>query len=171
MGVVLEGSNIVHLGGTRMWIVSTCFAFSGESSDAQVLQELIAADGYGHDFAAPFSGHNTAGAVPVHGRWRLACITAEQFEPTTVDDAARTIRSWSTDQDWYDPEYRHAPEVLEQIEGVIDGLDAGSLHRLRHPGPESEHDYAATVGGTGFHEYVVIDRGQGRVTVVVASDD
>jgi len=174
MGVVLEGSDLVHLAaGTRMWVQRTHFSLTGsaEVSDDEVLRSLLSADGYGHDYAAPFPGRNTDGHVAVHGRWTLQSITAGSFERTTVAEAGRVIRRWSAEQDWTDPDFRQPEEVVRGLDDVIDGLGFGALYRLRDPGPECEHDYGWVTGGNGFHEFVVIDRSARRVSVVVASDD
>ena len=54
---------------------------------------------------------------------------------------------------------------------VFDLLPVGKVYTLSNPGDDAMHDYGAVTGGLGFHEFVVIDRANGTVHVVVASDD
>ncbi|WP_420368789.1 hypothetical protein [Curtobacterium sp. L1-20] len=174
MGVALEGSELFHMAGsTFMWVQTTHFAVTGAdgASDEDLLGELLAADGYGHDYASPFPGGNTEGPVAVHGPWRLDSIGPTSFTPTTAADAATVLRTWSTDQAWTDPDFRQPADVVERLEALIRWLGTGTLHHLRNPGPEAEHDYGWVTGGNGFHEFVRIDRTARRISVVVASDD
>lgn len=171
MGVTLAGSEILHLDATRMWVQTTHFAVSDATDDRTVLAELLAADGYGHDYASPFGGRNTDGPVPVHGRWTLASITPTSFEPADPDRAGDVLRTWATVQNWTDPEFTLTSETRSELDRVIGTLRRGTLLRLVHPGDEHEHGYGWVTGDMGFHEYVVIDRPHDRVSVVVASDD
>lgn len=165
------GADIVHLDkNTFMWVQLTHFGEVPEG-DSFAIAALIASPGYAHDYASPLHIERQPVGRRVHGRWWLDAIEAANFEPTTAMEAEDRIRSWVNDQDWIDPSYRQPLDVLQRLQPVFDLLRTGNVYALPNPGDDAMHDYGASTGGLGFHEFVVIDRAHGTVHVVVASDD
>lgn len=79
------------------------------------------------------------------------------------------MRSWlSSWVDWEDDvpavEATLASEVLPRLEG-------DSIFRLPDLRTSAEHDWGWVVGHAGFHEFVIVDRSAGLLTLIVASDD
>ncbi|KRF24363.1 hypothetical protein [Phycicoccus sp. Soil803] len=149
----------------------THFVIDVDQDDADVLASLISSPGYAHDYASPFQSESAPFGKPVHGRWVLSEIDVGRFEPSTAGRTEADLHRWANEQDWTDPEYRQPPEVMHQLGAVYSLLRVGNIYKLRNPGPEAEHDYGDVTGGLGFHEFVVIDRANADLHVIVASND
>jgi hypothetical protein len=172
MTLRLVGSGTVHLGeGTFMWVQLTHFAIEAAQDDRALLASLIASPGYAHDYASPFDPAAVVIEPAVHGRWQRASIHPERFTPWTAPAAESLIQGWADDQDWTDPDFRQPSDVQRRLQDVYLLLRSGALYKLDNPGTEDEHEYGLVTGGMGFHEFVVIDRSNGSVHVVVATDD
>jgi hypothetical protein len=50
-------------------------------------------------------------------------------------------------------------------------IEEGAVYQLAIPDDEERRSHWVGVGGTGFHEFVVIDRERAAIHLVVASDD
>lgn len=172
MTLRLVGSDIVQMGeGTFMWIQLTHFAIETAQDDRSILASLIASPGYAHDYASPFDAEAVVTEPAIHGRWWRSSVRAELFEPWAATDAESLLRGWADDQEWNDPNYRQPLAVQRRLQDVYALLRSGDLYKLRNPGTEDEHEYGFVTGGTGFHEFVVIERDSRSLHVVVASDD
>lgn len=166
------GHELIHLDrGTSMWVATTRFA-APEADDLATIAALVASPGYADDYISPPGlTPDSIDEASVHGRWWLTAITVDGFTPTTADAAIERIRTWVDDQPWTDPDYRQPPDVFERLEIAFDALRSGTIYALANPGDEHEHEYGMAVGSMGFHEFVVIDRVQRIVSVIVAADD
>ncbi|GLZ77685.1 hypothetical protein Afil01_24920 [Actinorhabdospora filicis] len=112
-----------------------------------------------------YLGDDARPEVTVHGPYELARVTADAFEPVGHRDAAALIWAWAR-------ELGPLPETLvaaldRELMGPLGG--AGAVYHLRNLGRDDWHDF----GGihTRFHELVLIDHANGRLTLVVAADD
>lgn len=172
MTLRLVGSEIIHMDkGTYMWIQLTRFAIETTQSNRSLLASLIASPGYAHDYASPFAADATVIEPALHGRWWRSSIHSESFMPWTATDAETLLQSWADNQDWTEPGFRQPPAVQERLWEVYTILRSGYLFKLDNPGAQDEHEYGFVTGDMGFHEFVVIDRSNRRLHVVVASDD
>lgn len=172
MALRLVGSHIVHLAeSTYMWVQLTEFAIDPTQDDRFLIASLIESPGYAHDYASPYGLKTSVTEPAIHGRWWRSEMKAELFEPATAPTARALLEAWANDQDWADPGFVQPPKVQLRLEHVSELLGSGALYMLANPGKQSEHDYGWIVGSMGFHEFVVIDRANGKVHVVVASDD
>lgn len=168
----LVGSDIVHLDkNTFMWVQMTHFAIDVDQEDAEILASLISSPDYAHDYASPFPSASAPFGKPIHGRWVLDAINVGRFEATTADRAEADLHSWANEQEWTDPGYPQPPDVMHRLQALYSLLRTGDVYKLHNPGSEAEHDYGFVTGGTGFHEFIVIDRGTRTLHVLVASDD
>jgi hypothetical protein len=172
MALPLVGSDIVHLDkNTFMWVQMTHFVINVDQDDAALIASLIASPEYAHDYASPFPSHGAPFGKTIHGRWVLSAISVDRFGPSTADRAVVELQRWANEQDWVDPDFRQPPEVMHRLQSVCSLLRSGNVYKLLNPGREAEHDYGDVTGGLGFHEFVVIDRTNGTLHLVVASDD
>lgn len=172
MALPLVGSDVVHLDrNTFMWVQMTHFAIDVDQDDPAILASLIESPEYGHDYASPFPSETAPFGRPIHARWVLSAISVDRFEPSTAGRAEADLQRWANDQDWTEPDYRQPPEVMQRLRSVYSLLRSGYIYKLRNPGREAEHDYGSVTGGMGFHEFIVIDRSNDTLHVIVASDD
>lgn len=168
----LVGSDIVRMDkGTFMWIQLTHFAIGASQDDRSLLASLVTNPGYAHDYCSPFDAEAVVTEPAIHGRWWRSRVHAELFEPWTAADVESLLQRWADDQDWTDPNYRQSPAAHRRLQDVYTLLRSGDLYKLSNPGAEDEHEYGWVTGNMGFHEFVVIDRTNRCLHLVVASDD
>lgn len=167
------GSDCIVLGeGTWMGVDICHLRFEPLDADARaVLSAIIAHPAYAHDYCSPFDPDHEPESNPVHGRWWLAAIGPERFQQITAGEAVDTLIDWGQQGGCEEDSRRLWQEwtttLLEQVRPV---LEDGLVLELQNPPAEDEHTYGWVTGGTGFHEFVVINPA-GRVHLVVATDD
>jgi hypothetical protein len=152
----------IHNGGYQ-WIDVQIFAFSAAMDDGGVVGSLIRHVRYRHGYANPVYRD----AKIIHGPYWLKAISVESFSAVPAMAAGALIATWAN----YDaavPESDY-PVLDEWVYGPI--REATSIYQLADLRDTAEHDWGYVVGYTGFHEFVVINRDAGRLTLIVASDD
>lgn len=154
---------MVHLDdGTYAWVSIRRFRVADvEEDDRALLDALIAHPEYRDDYAG-------GGADPtneIHGPYRLGAITPETFEVSSSDEARRVI------QEWADEDEPQSLQTQDRLRQIVYPLLRGTIYRLPDLRAHAEHEWGWVVGLRGFHEFVVIDRGDRTLALVVASDD
>jgi hypothetical protein len=144
------------------WVDIKQLHFSAESVDDRgLLAALVGHEQFRDDYAG--GGVLTAGLR--HGPYWLRLITPDLYEPISQEKAVQIVR------EWVDP-LRDVPTELEgdlQRE-VFDRLAAADgIYYLSELGDEAIHDWGRV--HDYFHEFVLIDRSAGRITLIVAADD
>ncbi|MFE0631891.1 hypothetical protein ACFW3D_33680 [Streptomyces sp. NPDC058864] len=144
------------------WVDIKHFRFSAEfADDGELLAALIGHEQFRDDYAG-------GGVLPDgsrHGPYWLRLITPGTYEPISREKAAQILREW-VDSLW---------DVSRELEAdlrreVLDRLAAADgVHRLGELGDGAVHDWGRV--HEHFHEFVLIDRSAGRITLVVAADD
>jgi hypothetical protein len=156
---------------TFMWIQITHFAAITPADDRALITELIRSPQYAYDYASPFDPEHAVVEPAVHGRWWRDSLHAWMFRRCSAVDAEAVLQSWCDDQDWTPPGFQQSPAAQGRLRDVFLLLRVGDVHRLQNPSRDVEHEYGFVTGGLGFHEFVVIDRANGAVHLIVASDD
>jgi hypothetical protein len=144
------------------WVDIKQFRFSAAFvDDTELLGALIEHEQFRDDYAG-------GGVLPEgtrHGPYWLRLITPGLYELISQEKAVQILRNW-VDPLW------DAPTELEtdlQRE-VSDRLAAsGGIYYLSELGDEAIHDWGRV--HEHFHEFVLIDRAGGQLTLVVAADD
>jgi len=159
------GGRLVHMPvGTYAWVDIKQFTYR-RGEDRQVLAALL-----GH---REYRDHYAGGLVDeqsehdLHGPYRLAALSAASFTPVTEAQAHTMLESWLSGWD---------SSVVSQMRALLVGevyplLAGGSVYQLPDLRSDAGHDWGWVVGLSGFYEFVVLDRGRGKLTVVVVSDD
>ncbi|SNT39832.1 hypothetical protein [Actinacidiphila glaucinigra] len=144
------------------WVDIKQLRFSAKSlADRELLAALI-----GHEqFRDDYAGGGVLPDGPRHGPYWLRLITPDLYEPVSQEKAVQIL--W----EWVEP-LRDSPTKLEadlQRE-VFDRLTAADgIYYLSELGDEAIHDWGRV--HEYFHEFVLIDRSAGQITLVVAADD
>lgn len=140
------------------WVDVEHLRFSDASTDDRRLLEAL----IGHErFRDAYAGGGVDPEEIRHGEYRPVAITPEAYEPVDHGKARAVLREWA---DRYGP----VPDTLEADlrREVFDPLDrADGVHHLTGVGENEYHDQASV------HEFVLIDRAERRVALVVAADD
>jgi hypothetical protein len=157
--------------GTYMWLQVAKFTIENTGSDHDVISAVIHSPEYAYDYASPFETRGGITEPGLHGRWWRDRLSADLFMGCSPDDARDVIDAWATDQEWTDPEFKQPTAVLEALDDLYTLLRAGDVYQLRNPDLEHEHEYGWVTGAGGFHEFVVINRAEHQVTLIVATDD
>jgi hypothetical protein len=149
--------------GRYRWIVVKRFHLNRPSlaKDA-ILTALLAHPSYKDSFASP-EGETDS---PIHGRYRLDALSPDAFDEVTPRHASDELEGWL---DQFGPLDRTV--VRGDLDDVFSLMEQSTVVlALRNLGKDAEHSWGWVVGKAGFHEFVVLDRGQG-VAVIVAGDD
>ncbi|QNI05680.1 hypothetical protein GAN17_04780 [Mycobacterium kubicae] len=161
--LVYQGEVFVNFRTSRQWVVMKLFALPAESDDYQILDLLIRHLRYRDSYATP----EFKDAKTIHGPYWLYAIAPELFFPVSAVDAAALIRTWAE----YDVPLTDIDREAMEREVYPRIHAATSRYQLPDLVDTAQHDWGSTVGCTGFHEFVLIDRRANRVALVVASDD
>jgi hypothetical protein len=144
------------------WVDIKRLRFSAESAgDRGLLAALI-----GHEqFRDDYAGGGVLPEGPRHGPYWLRLITPDLYEPISQGKAVQILREW-----------------VDSLEDVPTGLEADlqrevfarlaaadGIYYLSELGDEAIHDWGRV--HAYFHEFVLIDRSAGQITLVVAADD
>ncbi|MEV0891367.1 hypothetical protein [Promicromonospora sp. NPDC050262] len=156
--------------GTFMWIDHVQFTLDSTLDDRALLSALVSSSLYAHGYAWPYA-HGAEvdfDGRPVHGPWLAETLTSEMFTTVAAGDARRTVDTWLDDEMAEPQSVRTRARVARLLARA---LDSGTVYRLDVPDDEEHRSNWVGVGATGFHEFVVIDREQEAMHLVVASDD
>lgn len=144
------------------WVDVKQLRFSAESVDDGVLLAAL----IGHEqFRDDYAGGGVLPEGTRHGPYWLRLITPDLYESISQEQAVQTLR------DWVDPLWDMPTELEEDLQReVFDRLAAADgIHHLSELGDEAIHDWGRV--HDYFHEFVLIDRSAGQITLVVAADD
>ncbi|MGW3058795.1 hypothetical protein ACWC98_23080 [Streptomyces goshikiensis] len=144
------------------WVDIKQLRFSAESvADRGLLAALI-----GHEqFRDDYAGGGVLPDGPRHGPYWLRLITPDLYESISQDKAVQILK------EWVDP-LSDVPTELEadlQREVFARLAEADGIYYLSELGDEAIHDWGRV--HEYFHEFVLIDRSAGRITLIVAADD
>ncbi|MEU6943828.1 hypothetical protein ABZ957_01065 [Streptomyces sp. NPDC046316] len=130
-------------------------------SERELLAALI-----GHEqFRDDYAGGGVLPDGPRHGPYWLRLVTPGAYEAVSREKGAHILRAWAN-------QYGDVPGELEaHLEReVLDRLSvADHIYYLSGLGDEAIHDWGRV--HIDFHEFVLIDRSGGRITLLVAADD
>ncbi|WP_097876795.1 hypothetical protein [Streptomyces sp. ms184] len=144
------------------WVDIKRLRFSAESvDDRELLAALV-----GHEqFRDDYAGGGVLPDGPRHGPYWLRLITPDLYESISQEKAVEILR------EWVDPLW-DVPTALEtdlQREVFARVAAADGIFYLRELGDEAIHDWGRV--HDSFHEFVLVDRAAGQVTLIVAADD
>ena len=149
---------------TYQWVLIKLFELPAHAADHEVLALLTNHVRYRDSYAAS----EFEDAETIHGPYWLSAIDSGVFFPVSAANAETLIRTWSEyaaplpDGRRKEMEHELYPRIRE----------ATSRYQLPDLRDTAEHDWGGTVGSaTGFFEFVLINRDNGTVALVVASDD
>ncbi|MFF7530234.1 hypothetical protein ACFZB2_14225 [Streptomyces bobili] len=144
------------------WVDIKQLRFSAEAVDEGRLLAALT----GHEqFRDDYAGGGVLPEGPRHGPYWLRLITPDLYEPLSHEKAARILREWAGP-------LRDLPTELEAaLQREVFGrlASADSIHHLGELGEEAVHDWGRV--HDCFHEFVLVDRSSGRLSLVVAADD
>lgn len=128
-------------------------------------QELLAAL-IGHDqFRDDYAGGGVLPEGSRHGPYWLRLVTPDVYEAVSQEKSARILWGWANKLG--DMPARLEAELQQE---VFDRLAAAEhIYYLSGLGDEAIHDWGRV--HEDFHDFVLIDRSAGRVTLLVAADD
>ncbi|GCD32414.1 hypothetical protein OEIGOIKO_00127 [Streptomyces chrestomyceticus JCM 4735] len=144
------------------WVDIKQLRFSVESVDDRgLLTALIGHEQFRDDYAG-------GGVLPEglrHGPYWLRLITPDLYEPISQEKAAQILR------EWVDPLWEVSTELEADLQREFFArlAAADGIFYLSELGDEAVHDWGRV--HDCFHEFVLIDRSAGRITLIVAADD
>lgn len=144
------------------WVDIKQIRFSAESLDER---ELLAAL-IGHEqFRDDYAGGGVLPDGPRHGPYWLRLITPGLYEPINQEKAVQILR------EWMDPLWDVPTELKADLQREVFSRMAAAdgIYYLGELGDEAIHDWGRV--HDYFHEFVLIDRSAGRITLIVAADD
>ncbi|MER6441932.1 hypothetical protein ABT275_37195 [Streptomyces sp. NPDC001185] len=144
------------------WVDIKQLRFAAESvNDRGLLAALIDHEQFQDDYA----GGGVLSEGLRHGPYWLRLITPDLYEPISQGKVVQILR------EWVDP-LGDLPAGLEadlQREVFARLASADGIYYLSGLGDEAIHDWGRV--HDYFHEFVLIDRSAGRITLIVAADD
>ncbi|MFS8202578.1 hypothetical protein ACLVWQ_28300 [Streptomyces sp. CWNU-52B] len=144
------------------WVNIKHLRFSAESVDDRgLLAALIGHEQFRDDYAG-------GGVLPDgsrHGPYWLRLITPDLYELISQEKAVQILR------EWVDPlgDVSTELEADLQREVLVPLAVADGIYYLSELGDEAIHGWGRV--HDYFHEFVLIDRSAGRITLIVAADD
>jgi hypothetical protein len=144
------------------WVDIKQLRFSAESVDDRgLLAALI-----GHEqFRDDYAGGGVLPDGPRHGPYWLRLITPDLYEPISQEKAVQILREW-VDPLWDVPTELEA-DLQQEVFARLAAADG--IYYLSELGDDAIHDWGRV--HDYFHEFVLIDRSAGRITLIVAADD
>lgn len=161
--LVYEREIFINPAVTRQWVSIKVFALSASVDDRTALALLIDNMRYRDSYA----GTGDKDMVTIHGPYWLSAITPDTFVIADPDAADTLIRTWA---EYYAP----WPEADREAMGLeVDRRIAAAtaIYELPNIRATAQHDWGEVVGTDGFHEFVAINRDNGELALIVASDD
>ncbi|MGW0931153.1 hypothetical protein [Streptomyces sp. NPDC002644] len=144
------------------WVDIKQLRISGDpADDRSLLAALIEHEQFRDDYA----GGGVLPDGPRHGPYWLRLITPDLYESVGRQKAVQILR------EWVDP-LQYVPTELEadlQREVFARLAAADVIHYLTELGDEAIHDWGRV--HEYFHEFVLVDRSAGRLTLIVTADD
>lgn len=144
------------------WVDIKQLRFPAESVDDRgLLAALIGHDQFRDDYAG-------GGVLPDglrHGPCWLRSITPDRYEPISQDKAVQILREWM-DPLWDVPTELEA-DLQREVFACLAAADG--IYYLSELSDDAIHDWGRV--HDSFHEFVLIDRSTGRITLIVAADD
>lgn len=147
-----------------MWVSIKTFRCAPDASDEALLTALIAHRQYRDHYAG--EDPEEQAQDDLHGPYWLAAITPSSFAPIDIGAATREIQAWADDFEGQGEESQR--RLASQVFPLLAG---DQIYRLADLRQTAEHEWGWVVGNAGFYEYVVIDRPNPRLSLLVASDD
>ncbi|MET9880380.1 hypothetical protein ABZZ36_38110 [Actinacidiphila glaucinigra] len=144
------------------WVDSKHLRLTGEASgDVQLLAALIRHEQFRDDYA----GGGVLADGPRHGPYWLRLITPAVYETVSPEKGAGILRKWVGPREKVpaDLEADLQREVFDRVAA------ADHIFYLGELGDKALHDWGRV--HEEFHEFVLIDRSAGRITLLVAADD
>ncbi|GHA84701.1 hypothetical protein ACIQRS_19985 [Streptomyces termitum] len=144
------------------WVDIKQLRFSaGSVDDRELLAALI-----GHEqFRDDYAGSGALPDGPRHGPYWLQLITPGLYESISQEKAAQILREW-VDPLWDVPTELEA-DLQRKVFARVAAADG--IYYLSELGDEAIHDWGRV--HDYFHEFVLVDRSAGRITLIVAADD
>ena len=144
------------------WVDIKQLRFSAESVDDRgLLAALI-----GHEqFRDDYAGGGVLQEGSRHGPYWLRSITPDIYELVSPEKAVQILREW-LDPLWDVPTELEADLQREVFDRLV---AADGIYYLSELGDEAIHDWGRV--HDYFHEFVLIDRLVGQITLMVAADD
>ncbi|MFF8694832.1 hypothetical protein ACF08W_21775 [Streptomyces sp. NPDC015144] len=144
------------------WVDIKQLRFSADPVDDEgLLAALI-----GHEqFRDDYAGGGVLPDGPRHGPYWLGSITPDLYAPISQEKAVQILRDWAAP-------LRDLPTGLEadlRREVFARVAAADGIYYLNELGDEAVHDWGRV--HDCFHEFVLVDRAAGRITLIVAADD
>ncbi|MEV6385860.1 hypothetical protein AB0M31_41340 [Streptomyces sp. NPDC051773] len=144
------------------WVDIKQLRFSAESvADRGLLAALIEHEQFRDDYA----GGGVLPDGPRHGPYWLRLITPDLYESISQEKAVQILREW-VDPLWDVPTELKA-DLQQEVFARLAAADG--IYHLSELGDEAIHDWGRV--HDYFHEFVLIDRSAGRITLIVAADD
>ncbi|MEU9976070.1 hypothetical protein [Streptomyces sp. NPDC051014] len=144
------------------WVDIKHLRTPAESGEAQ---ELLAAL-IGHEqFRDDYAGGGVLPEGSRHGPYWLRLVTPDVYEAVSRETSAHILWGWAS-------KFGDVPARLEADlqQEVFDRLaTAEHIYYLSGLGDEAIHDWGRV--HEDFHDFVLIDRSAGRITLLVAADD
>ncbi|RKT53630.1 hypothetical protein [Saccharothrix australiensis] len=142
------------------WVDVKRFGTSA-AADRELLRALVGDVRFRDDYAG--GGVDPAGTR--HGPYWLDRVTAEAFEPVAEAEAVEVLGNWASGGGEVPADLA---EVLErEVFGPV--REATGRYRLKDLGRTAFHDWGGVHGE--FHEFVLVDRAAGSLSLLVAADD
>lgn len=144
------------------WVDLKHLRFPAESGEAQELLSAL----IGHEqFRDDYAGGGVLSDGSRHGPYWLRLFSSDAYEAVSRERSAYVLWAWVN-------QFGDVPAELEadlQV-GVFDRLAAADhIYYLSGLGNEAAHGWGRV--HDHFHEFVLIDRSAGRITLLVAADD
>ncbi|MGV9690802.1 hypothetical protein ACWDUX_17010 [Streptomyces sp. NPDC003444] len=144
------------------WVDIKQLRFCAESADdGKLLAALIGHEQFRDDYAG-------GGVLPDgsrHGPYWLHSINSDLYESISQEKAVQILREWVGSLWGVSAEL----EADLQREVFARVAAADGIHYLGELGDEAIHDWGRV--HDCFHEFVLVDRSAGRITLIVAADD
>ncbi|MGW1761960.1 hypothetical protein [Streptomyces mirabilis] len=144
------------------WVDIKRLRFPVESvGDTELLAALIGHEQFRDDYAG-------GGVLPEglrHGPYWVRAVTLDVYEAVGREKSDRILWEWAN-------QFEDVPSDLaaDLQREVFDRLDAAErIYYLSELGDEAIHDWGGV--HSDFHEFVLIDRSAGQITLLVAADD
>lgn len=167
MSAVLDytGDEMFHL-DVGFWVDVKRFTIDEHASDEDLLRTLIAHPNFADHYAGQtVEDQHADGLHGLHGPYNLAQISPETYVEIEAAEAVGIVEAWVK-------ELLPLPDGAEAaIRNQIVPLLQNVAYRLPDIRATAEHEWGWVVGRDGFHEFVIIDRPNTTLSLVVASDD
>ncbi|MEU9038664.1 hypothetical protein AB0D45_27705 [Streptomyces sp. NPDC048352] len=146
----------------RRWVDAKHLRLPAEpAGDGRLLAALIGHEQFRDDYAG-------GGVLPRgrrHGPYWRRLITPGAYEAFGRERAARVLREWADRYDAVPAEL--GADLRREVFDRVAAADA--VYALTGVGEGDFHDWGGVHGE--FHEFVLVDRTAGRLTLLVAADD